>query len=123
VLRGKDYSDEALVTSVLLGSTTPPDLGDAKESSRRNLLSAIMPYILSQLIGIIRYEHVKKTKDFRYELFWMKADDFLERVKKAWLCAKKGKDRLSSFILKLMSVKDSLKGWGVNLRGSQIKKN
>ena len=33
-----------------------------------------------------------------------------------------GKDHLNCFILKLKNVKKSLKGWGCNLRGGQIRR-
>ena len=74
------------------------------------------------LILSLNNERVKPPSTFRYELFWEQEVDFLDRVKKAWLLPVRGKDALSCFIFKLKNVKNSLKGWGINLRGFQLKR-
>jgi hypothetical protein len=49
-------------------------------------------------------------------------EECLDRVKKAWLQLVVCKCNLSSFLLKLKNVKKSLMGWGINLRGSQLRR-
>jgi hypothetical protein len=64
----------------------------------------------NRLIMKLNNEHVKTTKEFRYELFWKKEDDFLERVRKALNSPLRVKNNLSCFLLKLKNLEESLKG-------------
>jgi hypothetical protein len=62
------------------------------------------------------------NRDFRFEKRWVKEEDFLDRVRRSWaqyVVANNSLDRLQK---KLKNVKKSLKGWGANLRGTDIKK-
>jgi hypothetical protein len=63
-----------------------------------------------------------KSREFRFEKRWIDEENFLDRVKRSWtqqVFANNSLDRLQK---KLKNVKKSLKGWGANLRGTDIKK-
>jgi hypothetical protein len=76
----------------------------------------------NSLVIKLNNEHAKPIKNLIYELFWRNEEDFLKRVKVAWEKLVFGKDRLSVFLLRLKNVKNSLKGRGINLRGSQLRR-
>jgi hypothetical protein len=63
-----------------------------------------------------------KNREFRFEKRWINEENFLDRIKISWsqhVVANNSMDRLQK---KLKNVKNSLKGWGANLRGVDIKK-
>jgi hypothetical protein len=63
-----------------------------------------------------------RKKEFRFEKRWLAEDSFLDRVKLCWNQQVFAKDSLDRLLKKLKNVKKSLKGWGANLRGADIKK-
>ena len=62
-----------------------------------------------------------KSKEFRFEKSWLIHEDFMSRVELAWHSSVSATDSLGIVQSKLKKVKDSLKGWGVNIRGNSIK--
>jgi hypothetical protein len=64
----------------------------------------------------------KKNREFRFEKIWVTEDDFLDRVSRSWSKYVLGHNNLGRLQKKLKNVKKSLKGWGANLRGTDIKR-
>jgi hypothetical protein len=62
------------------------------------------------------------NRDFRFEKRWVKEEDFLDRVRRSWAQCVVANNSLDRLQKKLKNVKKSLKGWGANLRGTDIKK-
>jgi hypothetical protein len=62
-----------------------------------------------------------KSREFRFEKSWLLHPDFQLRVEKAWKSHVRGSDNISVFQEKLRNVKNSLKGWGANVRGESLK--
>jgi hypothetical protein len=65
---------------------------------------------------------VKKNKDFRFEKRWIREDNFLDRVARAWQQDVRARNSLDKRQKRLKIIKNSLKGWGCNLRGRDIKR-
>jgi hypothetical protein len=64
----------------------------------------------------------KKKYEFRFEKSWIRGEDFIDKVDRAWQQNIRAKNSLDRLQKKLKAVKHSLKGWGYNLRGSNKKK-
>jgi hypothetical protein len=62
-----------------------------------------------------------KSRDFRFEKSWLLHPDFQVRVDKAWKTPLRANDSISVIQEKLRKVKNSLKGWGANVRGDSLK--
>jgi hypothetical protein len=62
-----------------------------------------------------------RSREFRFEKSWLLQPDFQLRVDKAWKTPMRGSDSISVFQEKLRNVKNSLKGWGPNVRGGSLK--
>jgi hypothetical protein len=62
-----------------------------------------------------------RSREFRFEKSWLLHPDFQLRVEKAWKTPVNGNDSISVFQKKLRNVKNSLKGWGANVRGESLK--
>jgi hypothetical protein len=65
---------------------------------------------------------IKKNKEFRFEKGWIREDDFLARVDRAWQQGVKANNSLDRMQKKLKNDKNSLKDWGCNLRGRDKKR-
>jgi hypothetical protein len=63
-----------------------------------------------------------RSREFRFEKSWLLQLDFQLRVDKAWKTPVRGSDSISVFQEKLRNVKNSLKGWGANVRVSETQK-
>jgi hypothetical protein len=63
----------------------------------------------------------KKKYEFRFEKSWIKEEDFLVRVDRAWQQRVRATNSLDKLQKKLKNVKNCLKGWGHNLRGNYKK--
>jgi hypothetical protein len=64
----------------------------------------------------------KQIKEFRFDKRWLKEETFLPKIARVWAQPIRAKDNLSLFQLKLKSLKKTLKGWGANIRGRDIKR-
>ena len=64
---------------------------------------------------------VPKSKEFRFEKTWISHPDFMDRIGKAWLSSVSARDGMGIFQEKIRKDKDSLKGWGINVRGENLK--
>jgi exonuclease III len=64
----------------------------------------------------------KKKYEFRFEKNWIKEEDFLVRVDRAWQQRVRATNSLDKLQKKLKNVKNCLKGWGHNLRGNYKKR-
>jgi hypothetical protein len=62
-----------------------------------------------------------RSREFRFEKSWLLQPDFQLRVDKAWKIPMRGSDSISVVQEKLRNVKNSLKGWGANVRGESLK--
>jgi hypothetical protein len=62
-----------------------------------------------------------RSREFRFEKSWLLQPDFQLRVDKAWKVPVRGSDSISVVQEKLRNVKNSLKGWGANVRGESLK--
>jgi hypothetical protein len=62
-----------------------------------------------------------KSREFRFEKSWLLHPDFHMRVEKAWNSPVSVTDSISVIQEKLKRVKNSLKGWGANVRGDSLK--
>jgi hypothetical protein len=62
-----------------------------------------------------------RSREFRFEKSWLLQPDFQLRVGKAWKTPVRGSDSISVFQENLRNVKNSLKGWGENVRGESLK--
>jgi hypothetical protein len=64
----------------------------------------------------------RHVRDFKFEKSWLQEDDFLDRVSRVWQKPIRPTDSLGIIQMKLINVKNDLKGWGPNLRGGDIKR-
>jgi hypothetical protein len=64
----------------------------------------------------------KQIKEFRFDKRWLKEESFLPKVARVWAQPIRARDNLSLFLLKLKNLKKTLKGWGANIRGRDIKR-
>jgi hypothetical protein len=62
-----------------------------------------------------------KSREFRFRKSWLLHPDFQMRVDKAWKNHVRANDSISVIREKLRNVKNSLKGWGTNVRGDSLK--
>jgi hypothetical protein len=63
-----------------------------------------------------------RTRDFRFEITWIKQPKFLSKVQGIWETPTRDHIPLDRFLFKLKKVKKFLKGWGFNLAGSKKKR-
>jgi hypothetical protein len=75
------------------------------------------PIILDTMEG-----REKQSREFRFDKRWLKDESFLAKVDRIWAQPVRARDSLSLFQLKLKKLKRSLKGWGANIRGRDIKR-
>ena len=59
----------------------------------------------------------KKSKAFCFETFWLKHQEFLQKISEIWDVHVRGKDAVDKWCIKVNRVKFFLKGWGMSLRG------
>jgi hypothetical protein len=64
----------------------------------------------------------KQSREFRFDKRWLKDESFLAKVDRIWAQPVRARDSLSLFQLKLKNVKKSLRGWGANIKGRDIKR-
>jgi hypothetical protein len=62
-----------------------------------------------------------KSREFRFEKSWLLHPDFQLRVEKAWNSPVSSIDSISVIQEKIKKVKNSLKGWGANVRGDSLR--
>jgi hypothetical protein len=64
----------------------------------------------------------KKKYEFRFEKSWIKEEDFLAKVDRSWQQDVRANNNLDRLQKQLKNVKNSLRGWGYNLRGRNKKR-
>jgi hypothetical protein len=69
-----------------------------------------------------RQSPISRKRDFRFEIYWLKNADCMERVKEIWGQPTQDSKALDRVLFKLKKVKNFLKGWGFNKAGSNRKK-
>lgn len=74
------------------------------------------------IIDTMEQAEPKRKKEFRFDVSWCKHPDFLERVRKVWEEPIQAGDSLGIIQGMLKEVKNSMKGWGHNLRGQLNKR-
>ncbi|XP_073360724.1 uncharacterized protein [Aegilops tauschii subsp. strangulata] len=57
-------------------------------------------------------EHIQPRKRFRFELFWVKLDEFLDAVKEAWVCDEAITDPFHRLDILLRNTAKYLTAWG-----------
>jgi hypothetical protein len=62
-----------------------------------------------------------RSRDFRFELSWLKHDDFLPKVREIWLSPTRDSVSLDRVVFKLRK-KIFFRGWGFNLAGCRKKR-
>jgi hypothetical protein len=63
-----------------------------------------------------------KSREFRFELSWLRQEGFLPKIKEIWLAPTRDRLALNRVMFKLKKVKIFLKGWEYNLAGSRKKR-
>jgi hypothetical protein len=83
-----------------------------------------IPRFMSDHNPIILDTHEKievKSREFRFEKKWITRPKFHSRVDRAWNTTVRVTDSITIIQEKLRKVKDTLKGWGENVRGDSLK--
>jgi hypothetical protein len=61
----------------------------------------------------------QQSKEFRFELAWIKHEEFMHIVQRIWEKPTRDRISLNRVLFKLKKVKKTLKGWGYNLSGAR----
>jgi hypothetical protein len=69
-----------------------------------------------------RQSLILRKRDFRFETYWLKNADCMDRVKEIWGQPTRDSKALDGVLFKFKKVKNFLKGWGFNKAGSNKKR-
>jgi hypothetical protein len=71
---------------------------------------------------VTRQNPTSRKRDFRFERYWLKNDECMEKLREIWGQPTRDSKALDRVQFKLRKVKNFLKGWGFNKIGSNKKK-